>query len=115
MANSGDLYSRKLSTDARAKLVAFFAAYIVTGNSEHPDMAADIAKGLAIDLLQTTDIDILVFATCLSIFHSKQGIILTSEVLMQRKDLVEAAEALVAICEKAFEMDKRARSGSREN
>lgn len=110
MAN--ELYSRKLSPEARAKLIDFLAAYIDTIAVERADARADIAKAKAIELLGT-DIDILVFITTIMTFHSRDCLSLVRGCPPSRSR--EVASAIVEVSELAFEHDRLMRKGSREN
>jgi len=106
-----ELYSRSLSGDARAKLIDWIEAYVVSLQSSYADARAETAKQKAIELLRDTDIDILVFVTTIVTMHSDSGRRLLGAVVHSGAPPRDIAITMVRIMEESLKRDKQARSG----
>jgi len=104
-------YSRPLSERARALLVDWIETYLVSLQSSTADRKAELSKQKAIELLSTTDIDILVFITTINVMHSPHGLTVLDLAMSRVYSCRDVALALVQMMTEAFKRDKQARAG----
>ena len=111
MAN--ELYSRPLSEEARAKLIAFVEAYLFTLATERADTVADRAKARAIELLRS-DVDIAVFGNACAMLLQPSTLDMIAQSEKRGLSAGSIAKVFVRILEEAHEADKRMRRANRQ-
>ena len=99
------MLSRPLGPRAKAALIDFVEAYVVSMKAGTVDETAEIAKEKAKAVL-ATDIDILSFAVTMGIFYSSPGVVLISRVLSWQRTSREVATALVYLTEQSRRFDE---------
>lgn len=102
MSGMDELYSRPLSHEARAALVAFIEADVLSLRSQKADAAAEHAKQLAAATL-ATDIDILVFTIAVRTIYISHELLRSA--VIGRTTPQDFAAAVVRITEEARSVD----------